>query len=776
MSSPGGAARPTRVEDRRLLTGRARFADDIHLDHMVHAAFVRSPVGHAEIDSIDVSAALGAGALLVLTARDLPFIEQTLISRFAHPSIRNGMSRLLALDRVRFVGEAVALVVADDRYRAEDQAELVEVGYRALPPVATMAAALAPGAPQLHDAWTGNVAATFMHETGDADGALARCAGRLARRFAYGRQTALPLETRGCVAEFDAERSALTVWLSTQTHYNVRANLAYLLGLPEYNVRVIAEDVGGGFGAKSRPYAEEVLVSHASRVLGRPVKWIEDRFEHLQATTHSRAMETEIEFGYDDQGRILALKGRLLVDVGAYVFTSGIVTAEVASGQCAGPYKIPNISLEVVCVGTNKTPLATYRGAGQPEATFPLECMIDLIAKDLKLPAAEIRLRNLVRPSDMPYKPFIPYGGPRCEFESGDFPALVERAVANSGFTEKVEMLASGERVAWGLACGIESTGFVGFESADVKVDGAGRVTVWSGMTSQGQGQVTAYAQVCAEALGVNVEDVTVRMGDTQLLPFGRGAFASRGAVVGANAVAGAAAGLRQKALELAGVLLQCDPKTLTIARGRICRADGAPTTLRLADIAQATFPGAPLYAGTPALEQHFVFDTKQTLTFALSVHAAKVAVDPRSGFYRVLDYYIVHDAGRHINQMIVDGQIVGGAVDGIGGAMFSELIYDDQAQLLTGTLADYLVITAPEAPRIRVEHVKTLPTTNPLGVRGVGEGGTIPAPAALVNAVARAIDPAGIGHERGLFSLPLRPEKVLASCRLASTNSSILQ
>jgi carbon-monoxide dehydrogenase large subunit len=292
-------------------------------------------------------------------------------------------------------------------------------------------------------------------------------------------------------------------------------------------------------------------------------------------------------------------------------------------------------------------------------------------------------------------------------------------------------------------------------------------------MTSQGQGQATAYAQICAETLGVDVEDVTVRMGDTQMLPFGRGAFASRGAVVGGNAVAGAAAGLRQKALELAGVLLQCDPATLTIAGGRVCREGGEATTLRLGDIAQATMPGAPLYAGNPALEQHFVFDTKQTLTFALSVHAAKVAVDPRSGFYRVLDYYIVHDAGRHINPMIVDGQIVGGAVDGLGGAMFSELLYDDQAQLLTGTLADYLVVTAPEAPRIRVEHAKTLPTTNPLGVRGVGEGGTIPAPAALVNAVSRAIDPAGTGHEESLFSLPLRPEHVLAACRFASAGSA---
>ena len=330
-----------------------------------------------------------------------------------------------------------------------------------------------------------------------------------------------------------------------------------MLDLPEDAVRVIAEDVGGGFGSKSRPYTEEVTVSHASRVLGRPVKWIEDRFEHFQATTHSRSTETALEIGYDGEGRILAMKGRLLVDVGAYIFTSGIITAEVASGHCAGPYRIADISLDVICVGTNKTPLATYRGAGQPEATFPLETMLDMVARELGLSATEIRARNLVTPADMPYTPHIPYAGPKCRFESGDFPALLERAVAGSGYGEVVETIENRERAAWGLACGIESTGFIGFESAEVRIDGAGNVTVFSGMTSQGQGQATTYAKVCAETLGVDESRVTVRMGDTQLLPFGRGAFASRGAVVGANAVAGAASQLREKVLVHAGILLQ---------------------------------------------------------------------------------------------------------------------------------------------------------------------------------------------------------------------------
>ena len=306
------------------------------------------------------------------------------------------------------------------------------------------------------------------------------------------------------------------------------------------------------------------------------------------------------------------MKGRLTVDIGAYAFTSGIITAMVASGHCAGPYRIPDVSLEVVCVGTNKTPLATYRGAGQPEATFPLEAMLDMAARDLGLSAVEIRARNLVTPADMPYAPHIPYGGAKCRFESGDFPALLHRAAEGSGYSEKVEAAGAHERAAWGLACGIESTGFVGFESADVRIDGAGNVTVLSGMSSQGQGQATAYAGVCAEILGIGADRVTVRMGDTGLLPFGRGAFASRGAVVGANAVAGAAQRLREKVLGHAGVLLQENPGSLSLDAGEIVRADGERTGLHLGDIARASAPGGPLYDGDPALSSQFIFDTER--------------------------------------------------------------------------------------------------------------------------------------------------------------------
>lgn len=757
-----------RVEDSSLLTGRGAFVDDVHLDRMAHAVFVRSPFPHARIKSINVEKARSAGALAVLTAKDLPFIDKRLVARYWHPSIRKVLPTFLAVDRVRFVGEPIAVVVAEDRYQAEDFSELIDIDYEPIDIAATVADAQAAGSVALHPEWPGNIAAQYQHKIGDAESALARAPRRLSRRFCFRRQGGQPLETRGCVADFDVSHDALTIWIATQTHYAVRLNLAELLGLPEYNIRVKTGDVGGGFGTKSRPYVEEVIISHASRTLDRPVKWIEDRLEHMQATTHSRGIETELELGYDDEGRVCALKGRLLVDIGAYVFTSGIITAEVAATHCCGPYKIANVAVEVVCVGTNKTPLATCRGAGQPEATFPLECLLDLVAKDLGLLAPEVRLRNILQPVDMPYDPAITYGGGKASFESGDFPAMLTRAVTNSGYHENVEIGPRAERIAWGLACGVESTGLVNFESAKVQVDAAGNVLVTCGLTSQGQGQVTTLRQVCSETLGVDAERVTVRLGDTDLLSFGRGSFASRGAIMGGNAVMGAASHVRAKALLCAGQLLQSDPETLDLCGGNIVRSDGTPTSLTLQNIAQAVQPNGPLHSGDLALEHTFIYDNKNAITLALSIHVAKAAVDTRTGACTVLDYFIMHDAGRMLHQKIVEGQIVGGAVEGIGCTLLSEFVYDSQAQLLTGSLADYLLITAPEAPRIRLDHIETRPLTNPLGIRGVGEGGTIAAPPAVVNAIMRAVGPVGIAREQDLFTLPVGPEAVLRALALA--------
>jgi carbon-monoxide dehydrogenase large subunit len=762
------APSPLRREDGRLLAGRARFVDDLHLDRMVHGIFIRSPHAHAEIAGIDSSAALAAGALCVLTARDLPFNDKPWVVRYWHPSIRNGMPKFLTGDRVRYVGDPVAFLIARNRYEAEDLAPLVSVTYRQLPALATVEDALADGAVELRPDWPRNVAAAFTRERGNARAALAAAAHHVRRDFHFARQTPLPLETRGVVADYDAGRGLLTVWLSTQAHYNVRENLASTLDIPEYQIRVIAQDVGGGFGSKSRTYAEEIIVSHASRKLRRPVKWIEDRNENLQATTHSRDAHVELELGCDGEGRFTALDALLTFDIGAYVFTSGIVTAEIAAAHIANCYKIADLCVEVRCVGTNKTPMATYRGAGQPESCFPMECLIDVTAKETGHSSLGLRRLNIVTPADLPLAPGMPLVGGQVRFESGNFPAMLDAALAQTGFTEEVGLSAEGDRIAWGLACGIEASGFVNFETARVLVDRAGNVTVLSGMTTQGQGQPTIYAQVCAETLGVDLDRVTVQMGDTQLVPFGRGAFACRGAIFGANAVRGAALALRSKILAHAGTLVQCEPSRLIIEHGAIKRQDGQATGLALADIARASDPGGPLHGGEAALETSHIFKADDPITYGVSVHACAVRLDPTTGFFKLLDYCVVHDAGRSLNRMIVDGQIVGGVAEGIAGATLCELAYDAQAQLTTGSLADYLVATAPEIPRIRLVHMETPATTNPLGVRGIGEGGVIPVAAAIANALARAIDPNKSGHETALFRLPLRPDRVFSACQAA--------
>lgn len=753
----------SRAEDPALLTGRGRFVDDIHLDRMAHAVFVRSPHAHALIKSINVDQAIDAGALAVIVAKDLPFASKRLIARYWHPSIRKVLPPFLASDRVKFVGEPVALVVAEDRYRAEDYAQLVEVEYDELPGLGSTSASLSSSDEPLHPEWVNNVAAQFQHKVGDAESSLATISRKIKRDFSFRRQGGMPLETRGCIADFDRDASVLTLWSSTQTHYALRMNLADFLGLPEHNVRVITNNVGGGFGAKSRPYVEDVVVAQASRLLGRPVKWIEDRLEHMMATTQSRGIDTAIELGYDDKGFIHALKARLVVDVGAYIHASGIITAEVAASHCRGPYRIPHATVDVICVGTNKTPLATCRGAGQPEATFPLECLIDLIARDLELSAVEVRHRNLIRPQDMPFDPAIGYGGGVSTFESGDYPELLNRTVHESGYVEEPAREAStGERIAWGLACGVESTGLINYESARVSIDPTGHVLVASGLTSQGQGQFTTLQRVCAETIGIDPESVRVELGDTGLLSFGRGTFASRGAVMGANAVFGAATAVREKALRIAAQLLQTEVRLLDIRDGVVVQKGNA-TALQLKDLAAAIQPNGPLYAGDLALTETFVYDSKNAITLALSIHAAKVAVSERTGMCRVLDYFVMHDAGRMLDPVIVEGQIVGGAVEGIGCTLLSEFKHDEAGQLLTGSLADYLLINAADAPRIRVGHMETTPKTNPLGVRGVGEGGTIAAPPAIVNAIIRALNCPQNGPEQELFTLPITPGAVKA-------------
>ena len=734
-----GRALP-RKEDARLLRGRARFVDDDRLPRMLHGVFARSPHPHAEIAGIDPSPALAAGARLVLAAADLPFADRDFVVRYWHKAIRGGTQPVLARGRVRYVGEPVALVVADDPYRAEDLAALVEIDYRPLEAVGGTGEALRAGAPALHESWTGNVAARFAYERGDAGGALARAARRVSHRTRFARQIPLPLETRGGLADFDRARGRLTVRLSTQAHYNVRENLAALLDLPESAVRVVCEDVGGGFGAKSRCYGEEVVLAEASRVLGRPVKWIEDRRENMLATAHSRGIDVALELGVAADGRFEALRARVTLDVGAYVFTSGIATGELCGALVPGAYRIPDLAVEVLAVGTNKTPAATYRGAGQPEAALAIETLVDRAASALGLDAARLRRRNLVRPDDLPHATGTGFGGADFAFRGGDFPALLDRVLAESGYHEAVETRPDGVRTAWGLAGGVDVSGVVNFESASIRIDPSGDVRVASGMSSQGQGQATTFAQIAAGALGADVERVSVALGDTALLPFGRGAFASRGAIMGGSAVFEAAKTLRERTLAIAALLLQDDRAGLGISAGRILRRDGTDSGLGIGDAARALAPGGALFDGGAGLETETVWRADEPATLAFSVHAARVALDPETGSVAILDYVIGHDIGRALNPTIVRGQVAGGAVEGIANALLTEMSFAPDGQPLTLTLADYLAPVADGAPVARLVERDTPSPTNPLGIRGVGESAAIAPPPAIWNAVARAM------------------------------------
>ena len=741
MTNAGPIGRPVaRKEDARLLRGRACFVDDLHLDRMLHGVFVRSPHPHAEIGAIDPSAALAAGARLVLTADDLPFADRGFVVRYWHAAIRGGTQPFLARGRVRYVGEPVALAVADDPYRAEDLASLVEVDYRPLDPVAGIEAAMADGAPALHDTWTRNVAARFSYERGDAAGALERSARRVTHETRFARQVPLPLETRGAVADFDRARGTLTVRLSTQAHYNVRENLASLLDLPESAVRVICEDVGGGFGAKSRCYGEEIVLAEASRLLGRPVKWIEDRRENMLATTHSRGIDVALELGLSEDGRFEALRATVALDTGAYVFTSGIATGELCGALIPGAYRIPDFSVEVLAVGTNKTPAATYRGAGQPEAALAVETLVDRAARALDVDAAGLRRRNLVRPDDLPYATATGFGGIGFDFLGGDFPALLDRTIEESGYGEAVQTRSDGARLAWGLAGGVDVSGVVNFESARVRIDPSGDVLVRSGMSSQGQGQATAFAQIAAEALGAEVDRVSVAMGDTALLSFGRGAFASRGAIMGGSAVHEAATALRSRTLDIAAQLLQDEAGDLDIAGGRVVRRD------RRRHRAHAGRGGERRRSRRAAVRRRRGSRSGDRVACRPARDAGVLGPcgarggRPETGSIEVVDYAIGHDIGRALNPAIVDGQVAGGAAEGIANALLTEMTFAPDGQPLTLTLADYLAGTADGAPVPRLVERETPSPTNPLGIRGVGESAAIAPPAAIWNAVARAM------------------------------------
>ncbi len=741
--------RQLRVEDRPLLLGAGRFIDDIHKPNLLEAAFLRSPIAHGLIRSVDASAARALhGVHAVYTLSDLrPVLTaDRLPLQFPSTKLPPNISPFILADKeVSFVGEAVALVVADNRYLAEDALALIEVDIQELTAVSDCREALMAGAPKAHLNRPGNLLIEFVQQYGDAKAAVAAAKRRVTINIKQHRGGAHPIECRGVLAHFEPQDQMLTVWSSTQLAHEARFFIMKMLGLDENQIRVVTPDVGGGFGAKFILYPEEVAISAASRLLGRPVKWIEDRREHLMASIQERDQYWTLEAGFDDSGRLAGVQGRMICDGGAYTY-QGINLAYNASTNVPGPYVLPHYRLHVSVVETNKVGTAPVRGAGYPEGCFAMERLLDAISRELGLDRAEVRRRNLIPASAMPYKtPMKARSSSAIVYESGDFPGCLELALKSADYAgfaaRRAQALAEGKLLGFGIAAGLKGTGRGPFESAIVRIGRSGRVSVYTGAMPMGQGLKTILAQITADQIGVRPEDISITCGDTATIPLGLGGFASRQTVTAGSSVSLAARAVREKAIAAAAVLLETTPDKLDIQDGMVGEP-GKNVALSLGEIADS-LAGAPGYkmpeGVAPGLEAVVNFETS-ALSYGIGVHAVELEVDPDTGAVKLYNYVVVNDCGRIINPMTAEGQIQGGVVHGIGNALFEWMGYDGNAQPVTMTLADYLLPTATEIPALRVSLVEFPSPKNPLGVKGIGESGTVPAAAAIISGIEDAL------------------------------------
>ncbi len=751
-----------RKEDPRLLTGRGTYVGDVTLREMLHAAIVRSPHAHARIVSVDAARAREQpGVAAVLVAADLGDAARELPCVPPHPALRARNFRPLAGDRVRFVGEAVAVVVADSRYRAEDARDLVEVLYEPLP--SAQDPTTAAGAPRVHEEIPDNVAGVVTLARGDVDGALAGAPHVRRECLTIARGGGQPMETRGLVAEYSAPADLLTVWASSQVPHQIRQFVCELLGLGPHQVRVLAPDVGGGFGAKLIVYPEDVLIPLLAWRLGRPVKWLEDRLEHMVTATQERAQVHDVTVAFDDDGRLLALRDRFVHDTGAYT-PRGLVVPLLTASMLTGPYRVPAVEVTLTSVYTHRVPVTPYRGAGQPQAVFVIERVLDLVADATGRDRAAVRLTNLVPPEAMPYDVGLTNyrNAGTVVHDSGDYPSVLRRALEVSRYEALVAACAraraAGRRLGVGVACYVELTGVGPFEAATVRVDGAGRISVLTGVTSQGQGLETSLAQVAADELGVTPNDVTVVVGDTLAIGQGIGTFASRAAVVGGTAVALAAREVHAKCVTLAARLLGVAPDEIQPA-GAAFAVRGAPERgLTLGELAAAAAMAPAGLGLTPGLEATRFFQP-ENIAYASGAHVALVEVDPATFAIELSAYWVSHDSGRLINPTIVEGQIQGAVALGIGASLLEEIRYDAEGQPLAASFADYLLPTAREVPAVVVEHLETLSPLNPLGLKGVGEAGALPVAAVVASAVDDALRGTGVR----VRSMPLTPDRLRA-------------
>ena len=764
-------ARVQRFEDPRLLTGRGRYVDDLRPPGTLHVAFCRSDESHARILRIDTSeAARAPGVAAVVTAADLEGACRPLRATSRMKSYQATELPVLAGGKVRYAGEPVAAVLAESRYLAEDAAERVAIDYEPLPAATDPEAALAPDAPRLHEDLASNVIVDREFARGDADAALAGAAVRVSGCFRMGRKTPAAIENRGYLAEYDEGRRRLTLHSCTQVPGIVRDVLAELLDLPGPRLRVVAPDVGGGFGAKVSLYPEEVLVSILARRFGRPVKWTSDRREDLLSTTQAFDEVVRAELGVAEDGAILGLRAEIVGDVGAYSvypWTAAVEPVQVAS-FLSGPYRTPDYRARVRAAATPKPPTGAYRGVGRPPAVFAMERLLDMAARRLGMDPRDVRRRNLVRDDEFPYR--APSG---LVWDRAAFTGCLERACGAIGYDALREMQAAaraeGRRVGVGLASYAELTGVgsriavapgmpinTGTESAAIRIDSTGTVTATVGVASQGQGIETTLAQVVAEELGARIEDVEIVHGDSAALPHSTGAYASRGAIQAGGAVIVCARSLREKVVEAASHLMEAAPADLEVAGGTVSVA-GTDRRMSFRELARAVYTEMGRLPREVRervhLESTEVYDPFWGTT-SPATHAALVEVDPETFEVEVLRYVVAEDCGRVINPLIADGQVHGGVAQGIGAALFEEMAHDPAGQPLSASFVDYVVPSAAEVPSMQVEHLETPAENNVGGFRGIGEGGTIGAPAAIANAVADAL---GVEIE----ALPATPERL---------------
>ncbi len=760
-----------RREDPRLITGKGTYVDDVRLVGMLHLALARSPHAHARITNVDTSAALDVeGVVGVYTGADLHEQLGSLICGWVVPDTKEVPHPPIAIDKVNTVGDVVAAVVADDPRTAADAAELVVVDYDVLDAVVDMEAGVQDGAAQIHEDAPNNIAFEWEVGGGDYDAAAAGAEVRVSERIVNQRLIPNPMEPRGVVADFNAGTNQLTVYTSTQIPHLVRLLLALVTGHPEHQIRVIAPDVGGGFGCKLYLYAEEVIAGMIAKNLGQPVKWIEGRQENFLATTHGRDHVGQMEIVGDSEGNVTGLSTDLYANMGAYLSTFAPAIPTYLFGlMLVGPYTIDNIHCKVTGVFTNTTPVDAYRGAGRPEATYLVERMMDRYAAEIGMDPAEVRRKNLIPPFEDGHEVAT-----TVIYDSGNYEAGLDRALELVGYDdfrkEQAAAREQGRYLGIGLSTYVEICGMAPsavaytlgaragvWESALVRVHPTGKVTVFSGSSGHGQGHHTTFAQLAAAELGVAVEDVEVVQGDTDKVQMGTGTFGSRSAVCGGNAIHMSIEKIQDKAKRIAANLLEAAPEDIVNENGQYF-VQGAPANAKtFQEVALAAYWYESLPEGTePGLEAVSIFDP-QNFTWPFGTHIAVVEVDGDTGEVELQKYVALDDVGNVINPMIVEGMVHGGVAQGVGQALQEEAIYDDSGQLLTGSMMDYALPTAEDIPSIITDRTETPSPTNPLGVKGAGETGTIAASPAVMNAVIDALSPFGVKH----MNMPAKPEKV---------------